>query len=67
MHIIANNLLGFTTLYREEHSSRFSAQLARRQSIPIFHVNAEDVDAVVRVGRLAPTIVTPGRETWSSI
>jgi 2-oxoglutarate dehydrogenase E1 component len=53
IHIIANNLLGFTTLYNEEHSSRFSAQLARRQSIPIFHVNAEDVDAVVRVGRLA--------------
>ena len=52
VHIIANNLLGFTTLYSEEHSSRFSAQLARRQSIPIFHVNAEDVDAVVRVGRI---------------
>ncbi len=53
VHVIANNLLGFTTLYNEEHSSRFSAQLARRQSIPIFHVNAEDVDAVVRVARLA--------------
>jgi len=53
IHIIANNLLGFTTLYKEEHSSRFSAQLARRQSIPIFHVNAEDVDAVVRIGRMA--------------
>ena len=53
VHIIANNLLGFTTLWNEEHSSRFAAQLALRQSIPIFHVNAEDVDAVVRVGRLA--------------
>ena len=53
VHIIVNNLLGFTTATREEHSSRFAAQLARRQSIPIFHVNAEDVDAVVRVGRLA--------------
>jgi 2-oxoglutarate dehydrogenase E1 component len=53
VHIIANNLLGFTTLYNEEHSSRFSAQLARRQSIPIFHVNAEDVDAVIRVARMA--------------
>jgi len=53
IHIIANNLLGFTTLYSEEHSSRFSAQTARRQDIPIFHVNAEDVDAVMRVGRIA--------------
>jgi 2-oxoglutarate dehydrogenase E1 component len=53
VHIIANNLLGFTTPYREEHSSRFSAQLARRQSVPIFHVNAEDVDSVIRIGRIA--------------
>src|SRR5271154_5787578 len=53
VHIIANNLIGFTTVPRESHSSRFSAQLARRQSIPIFHVNGEDVDAVIRVGRIA--------------
>jgi 2-oxoglutarate dehydrogenase E1 component len=53
IHIIVNNLLGFTTSYVEEHSTRFAACIARRQSIPIFHVNGEDVDAVVRVGRLA--------------
>jgi 2-oxoglutarate dehydrogenase E1 component len=53
IHIIANNLIGFTTVPPELHSSRFSAQLARRQSIPIFHVNGEDVDAVIRVGRIA--------------
>jgi 2-oxoglutarate dehydrogenase E1 component len=53
IHVIANNLVGFTTNAREEHSERFSADLARRQSIPIFHVNSEDVDAVIRVGRLA--------------
>jgi len=53
VHIIANNLIGFTTVPRELHSSRFAAQLARRQSIPIFHVNGEDVDAVIRAGRIA--------------
>jgi 2-oxoglutarate dehydrogenase E1 component len=53
IHVIVNNLLGFTTSYREEHSTRFAACIARRQSIPIFHVNGEDVDAVVRVARLA--------------
>ena len=53
IHIIVNNLLGFTTSYVEEHSTRFAACIARRQSIPIFHVNAEDVDAVVRVARMA--------------
>lgn len=53
VHVIVNNLIGFTTNCSELHSSRFAAQLARRQSIPIFHVNGEDVDAVVRVGRMA--------------
>src|SRR5579864_6597433 len=53
IHVVVNNLLGFTTSYTEEHSTRFAACIARRQSIPIFHVNGEDVDAVMRVARLA--------------
>ena len=53
VHVIVNNLLGFTTPPTELHSSRFAAQIVRRQSVPIFHVNGEDVDAVVRVGRMA--------------
>jgi 2-oxoglutarate dehydrogenase E1 component len=53
VHVVVNNLIGFTTPYRELHSSHFAAQIARRQAIPIFHVNGEDVDAVVRVGRMA--------------
>ena len=56
IHVIVNNLLGFTTSYTEEHSTRFAACIARRQSIPIFHVNGEDVDAVVRVARMATRI-----------
>ena len=53
IHVVVNNLLGFTTSYTEEHSTRFAACIARRQSIPIFHVNGEDVEAVVRVARMA--------------
>jgi 2-oxoglutarate dehydrogenase E1 component len=53
VHIIVNNLIGFTTVPCEAHSSRFSSDLAKRLPIPIFHVNAEDPDAVVRVGRIA--------------
>src|SRR3989454_7603826 len=53
IHIIVNNLIGFTTRPIQEHSSRFAADLAKRQNIPIFHVNAEDPDAVVRVGQIA--------------
>src|SRR5437764_10595070 len=53
VHVMVNNLIGFTTVTSELHSSRFAAQLARRQNVPIFHVNAEDVDAVIRVGHIA--------------
>jgi 2-oxoglutarate dehydrogenase E1 component len=53
LHLIVNNLIGFTTRRAELHSARFASELAKRQAIPIFHVNAEDPDAVVRVGRLA--------------
>jgi len=63
IHVVVNNLLGFTTSYLEEHSTRFAACIARRQSIPIFHVNGEDVDAVVRVARLATNIATSSEPT----
>ncbi len=53
IHVIVNNLIGFTTPPGELHSSRFASDLAKRQSIPIFHVNGEDPDAVVRVGEIA--------------
>src|SRR5712671_6047597 len=53
IHIIVNNLIGFTTRPEQEHSSRFASDIAKRQSVPVFHVNAEDPDAVVRVGKLA--------------
>ena len=53
LHVIVNNLMGFTARPEELHSSRFASDLAKRQPIPIFHVNAEDPDAVVRVARLA--------------
>jgi 2-oxoglutarate dehydrogenase E1 component len=53
IHIIVNNLIGFTTPPVQEHSSRFASDLAKRQSVPIFHVNGEDPDAVVRIGKLA--------------
>jgi len=53
IHIIVNNLIGFTTNPSELHTSRFSSDLAKRQPIPIFHVNAEDPEAVLRVAKMA--------------
>jgi 2-oxoglutarate dehydrogenase E1 component len=53
VHIIVNNLLGFTTNPSDAYSGRFSSDLAKRLPIPIFHVNGEDADAVIRAGRMA--------------
>jgi 2-oxoglutarate dehydrogenase E1 component len=53
VNIIVNNLLGFTTDPSDYASSRFASDLAKRLPIPIFHVNAEDPDAVIRMAKLA--------------
>ena len=53
IHVIVNNLLGFTATPEESNSSRFATDIAKRLPIPIFHVNAEDPDAVMRVARIA--------------
>jgi 2-oxoglutarate dehydrogenase E1 component len=53
IHIIVNNLIGFTTRPAQAQSSRFASDIAKRQSVPVFHVNAEDPDAVVRIGKIA--------------
>ncbi|MBI2898655.1 MAG: 2-oxoglutarate dehydrogenase E1 component [Planctomycetes bacterium] len=53
VHVVVNNLIGFTTEPRSLHSSRYSTDVAKRLDIPIFHVNGQDPDAVVRVARMA--------------
>ncbi len=62
IHVVANNLIGFTATPQELYSSHFSSDVAKRLSIPIFHVNSEDPEAVVRVARLASEY----RATFSS-
>jgi 2-oxoglutarate dehydrogenase E1 component len=53
IQIIVNNLLGFTATPEESNATRFASDVAKRLPIPIFHVNAEDPDAVVRVAGIA--------------
>jgi 2-oxoglutarate dehydrogenase E1 component len=53
IHVIVNNQVGFTTNPAELHTSRFASDIAKRQPIPIFHVNAEDAEAVLRVAAMA--------------
>ncbi len=53
VHVLANNLIGFTAEPSEATSTRFASDAAKRLPIPIFHVNAEDPDAVLRIAAIA--------------
>ena len=53
LRIIVNNLIGFTAESAESCSTRFASDIAKRLPIPIFHVNAEDPEAVLRIADLA--------------
>ena len=53
VHVIVNNLVGFTAEPRFLHSSGFSSDAAKRLSIPVIHVNGEDPNALWRAGRIA--------------
>jgi 2-oxoglutarate dehydrogenase E1 component len=52
IHIIVNNLIGFTT--NPEQSARGNCtDVAKSAELPVFHVNADDPEACLRVARLA--------------
>ena len=53
IHIVANNQVGFTTLPKDSRTSLYSSDVARAIQAPIFHVNGDDPEAVVRVAKLA--------------
>ena len=52
-HIVLNNQVGFTTSPSASRSSRYASDAVRFLRIPVFHVNADDIAACIRVTRLA--------------
>jgi 2-oxoglutarate dehydrogenase E1 component len=53
LHIIANNLVGYTTNQKDGRSTRYASDLAKGFEIPIIHVNADDPIACVSAIKIA--------------
>ncbi len=53
IHVVVNNLIGFTTEPGAYGATRYATDVARRLPVPILHVNAEQPEAVVRAARFA--------------
>ena len=53
IHIIANNMIGFTTEHYDSRSSVYSSDPAKGYEVPVVHVNADSPETVAQVGRFA--------------
>lgn len=53
IHIVTNNQVGFTTNYLDGRSSTYCTDVAKTTLSPVFHVNGDDVEAVVQVMQMA--------------
>lgn len=62
VHIVVNNQVAFTTDPKEGRSSPYCTDVAKALNAPVFHVNGDDVEAVVKVCELAGE----WRQKWKS-
>ncbi len=53
IHVVTNNQIGFTTNSSDARSTIYCTDIAKFIGAPIFHVNGDDIDAIVYVCKLA--------------
>lgn len=53
IHFVINNQIGFTTDFDDARSSDYCTSIASLVHAPVFHVNGDDAEAVVKVAKLA--------------
>lgn len=53
VHIVVNNQVGFTTNYLDARSSTYCTDVAKTTLCPVFHVNGDDIEAVVQTMEIA--------------
>jgi 2-oxoglutarate dehydrogenase E1 component len=53
IHVIVNNQVGFTTGVSSSRSSQYATDVVKGLQVPVFHVNGDDPEAVVRMAELA--------------